>query len=40
MGKKTYVIVAKGKLKYKLYMSDIKKIHKMNKRITPKVPDF
>ena len=39
-GKRTYVAVAIHQRQYKLYMDDLKKISRVIKKKTPRVPHF
>lgn len=39
MGRK-FVPISKGDTKYRLYLTDIKKIHKSRGKSLPPVPDF
>ena len=40
MAKKTYINVSKNEHKYRLYMDDLKKIHKISKRPRPVLPAY
>ena len=40
MCKKNYVLLAKGKRKYKLYAEDISNVHKLIEKKRPKLPKF
>lgn len=40
MGKKVYLPVQKNKQEYRLYMDDIKIIHKISKKTRPALPSY
>ena len=37
---RAFVSIRKGKTIYKLYVPDIKKIHKLTRKVTPPLPKF